>query len=154
MPDSINKDALYGKFQAGEDRKAKQEDEKHALGMTVARKALDVANIPVDDMNIKANTTNINGVGTRGLIGMAAAASLPLAAVLGLMMYQGRETAPVAPTPPVPTAPAPGQPTMPTADIQDYDAWYYIPLPDGTKKFTRTEPLTQGGKPIVPGTPK
>ena len=71
--DAVDKELLYGKFQAGEDRRDR-------LAYRAAHKALDMAY--EEDMNINASKT---GIGALGIAGIVAAASIcPF--ILGLSM--------------------------------------------------------------------
>ena len=72
---ALNKDALYGKYQATEDWKAR-------LHRRAAHKALDIGD---DDMNISPKTT-INGLGWKEMLVMA---------LVGLAFYFGSQS-PVA----------------------------------------------------------
>lgn len=71
MSDAIDKEKLYGKFQAGEDdRRAR--DKK--LFNRAVHKALDIA--VEDDVNITSTHTK-TGIGTWGVVGIALSAALP-----------------------------------------------------------------------------
>ena len=95
MPDQspeISKDFLYGRYHAGEERRQK-------LAMKAAHKALDIPDD--DDMQIKADRTTVNGVGAKGLIGVALAAGLPIAALSGALLLRPQATPAVTQPPPV-----------------------------------------------------
>ena len=130
MTEEIDKEKLYGRYQKGEDARSK-------LAMKMAHKALD---IPIDDMDIKSNTTtttNVSGIGTKGALGIAAAAGLPgllIAALLGLG-GMGHLPAPVdKPAPPAIVVPIP-------VDKAEYEAVFQVKQKDGTWKEIRREPL-------------
>jgi len=70
---AIDKDFLYGKFEAGEERKRQRQDERTRIGLQLARKSLDLADDPEDNMEIQANrTVNNSGMGMKeiALIGL------------------------------------------------------------------------------------
>src|SRR5262245_57916195 len=68
---TIDKDALYGKFQM-------HQDAQNKLALTAAHKALD---IPQEDMQITANRY---GIGPMGLLAALVASSIPTAIALCL----------------------------------------------------------------------
>ena len=123
MPDDTTdlKKQLYGRYQEAEDKRQK-------LGLKVAHKALD---IPEDDMQINANKTT-NGVGAKGLIGVALAAGLPAAGLATAIMLKGPETNAAVPTPTVP---------IHTPADKSFDAIYEEQQPDGSWKITKRERL-------------
>jgi hypothetical protein len=83
----IDKGALYGKFQAGEDQRQK-------FQRRVAHKALDIA--MDDDVNINANKT---GISTGGAVGIAAMAGIPSALAAALLGYIALQKPDAAPSP-------------------------------------------------------
>jgi hypothetical protein len=113
----IDKKALYGRYQD-------QEDQRNRLAMKMAYKSLD---IPEDDMQINATTTN-TGVGAKTILGVAALAGVPAVVLLmvGLAPSLRDQPAQISTPPPVKAA---------------YDAVYEQLQPDGTWKFIRREPL-------------
>lgn len=70
MPEQpVDKDFLYGRFEAGEQRKRDRQDEREKLALQVARKSLDMADDEVEPMDIHANRTSINnGMGIKELV--------------------------------------------------------------------------------------
>jgi len=114
---SIDKQFLYGRYQAGEDRRTK-------LALKMAHKALD---IPDDEMNIDARKyERKTGLGALGLAGVALASGAAPLALAAAMWFGGRAKPPVAPPVAVP-AEKPMQPApAPTPKQQkigvDYDA--------------------------------
>lgn len=118
---SIDKEALYGKFQG-------HQDKKNRLGLKAAHKALDIAD---DDMNITANKTT--GIGTLGAIGIALAAGLPMAGVAGmLMMNQGNKATATSPAPTQIVQPIATQPVAPSAQPDgEFDEVLYNPADNG-----------------------
>ena len=120
MPDEplsdVSKELLYGKFEAGQEKKEK-------LALKAAHKALDIAD---DDMNITATTHNTKqGINALGLLG---ATALPTVVLGGLALYLASQ----------------GQPTKPVvqpAESAKYDAVYERQQPDGTWKEIKREHL-------------
>jgi len=93
----IDKKLLYGKFQDAEDRRAR-------FAERIAHKAADMA--MEDPMQI---TNTRAGIGTAGIMGIAAAAGLPgltAAAILGYALLKG-DGAPQAPSQPPAAAASP-----------------------------------------------
>lgn len=97
---------MYGRFEAGQARKVERAAWKDTLSKLGAYKALDIADDPEDDVNIKADkTTNISGVGPgmflSSILGVGAlAVGAPL-----LSQFLNRPTTP-PPSPPAVTSPA------------------------------------------------
>ena len=117
----IDKDFLYGKWQAGEDKKSK-------LAYKVAGKALDIAD---DDVNINApRNTTVSGIGAKGLVGAVAATALGTSVLGAALLWNRLPATPVAP----PAAPV-------TAPEQQWDAVYEEQQPDGSWKTIRREKL-------------
>lgn len=120
----VNKDELWGRYQ-------KHQDAQNKLALQVAHKALDE---PQDDMNIKADRTNItNGIGTLGALGIAAASGLLGLGGLGAGLMLARPS--IAPLPPPMTTP------------KQYDAIYEEQQPDGSWKAIKREPLEMKHEP-------
>lgn len=98
---AIDKDFLYGKFEAGEERKRQRQDERTQIGLQLARKSLDLADDPEDNMEIQANqTTNNNnsGMGMKeiALIGlMMAGTGLGGAGVMSLLNADKNQPTPI-----------------------------------------------------------
>lgn len=92
VPNELDKKRLYSKFQAGEDREAKHEDRKRDLGLKVAAKALDIALVSDEPMNIDARKLDKrSGVGPLGVAGIVATAGIiPTAALIAGMFLAGR----------------------------------------------------------------
>ena len=122
MPDEplsdVSKELLYGKFEAGQEKKEK-------LALKAAHKALDIAD---DGMNITATTHNTKqGINALGLLG---ATALPTVVLGGLALYLASQGQP------------PGKPVMPpAAESAKYDAVYERQQPDGTWKEIKREHL-------------
>ncbi len=71
----IDKNKLYGKYEAGKERKRERMEWREKLAREAASKSLDIALDDEDDMDITTTKTiNNNGVGLKGL------------ALMGLMM--------------------------------------------------------------------
>ena len=72
----IDKEQLYGNFLEHERARLKANRQLSAKGKAMA---LDVAFEPDDDtrINVEKRTTNVNGIGTKGLIGLALALGVP-----------------------------------------------------------------------------
>lgn len=114
----IDKNHLYGKFQAGQDWRAK-------LGRLASYKALDIDD---PEMQINANRVS-NGVGAKGLIGVALASSAIPAALLGSYLWNNRQPAPAASAQPTPIVATAAQPYL-------FDEIEQRQQPDGTWKAT------------------
>ena len=124
----LNKDQLYGRYQAAEDRKAK-------LALRVAHKALDM---PDEDMRIEANRTN-TGVDPRAVIGLAALTGL--LPVLGAgATYLALHGSPAPATPPV-APPVATQPITPPKDSE-----YVVRFFDKDGKPIEVPPLSSKPK--------
>ena len=101
MPE-LDKKAHYGRYQDGEDRRAK-------LAYRMASKALD---IPDDEMQIDASRKGLSGLAA---VGVALAAAAVPTALAGYLALRPGNTSP-APAPPVPVvAPAVPPPAPPQA---------------------------------------
>lgn len=122
QPPEIDKRNLYGEFQ-------KWIDAKQKLGLAATYKALDM---PQDDMNIVApktstQTTNVSGMGTRGVIGTVLAATLGTGILGAAILLRGQSE------PEKVSGPAPA--VKPTFSYE-FDEIEEIQLPDGTWKPT------------------
>lgn len=102
MGDEINKDELYGKFEAGEKRRRR-------LGHKLAAKALDIADD--DEMNIDASRT---GITTGGLVCSILAGGIPATILAALLAWQSMKT-------PCPSAPAAAPPADSKYKVTFYD---------------------------------
>jgi len=73
--EDIDKDFLYGRYEAGEQRERDRQDKRDKLYMKAAYKSLDIAEDPEDEMGVQANrTTTVNnqGMGFKELAVIAA----------------------------------------------------------------------------------
>lgn len=144
MSDDIDKQQLYGDFRDEQARRGK-------LMHKAAHKALD---IPEDDMQINANkTTHVNGIGTKGLVAIAATLGVP-AALLGLALLLKGPAADVQAPAPVPVKidksgaevkPAPAATKSDSRPKYEYEAVYQQKQADGSWKEIKREPLNTGG---------
>ena len=113
----INQAALWGDFT--EEEKARVKD-RRILANKMRHKALNIPYSDDEEMNVDSRTT-INGIGTKGLIGVALAAGLaPALAIWGLSGMPGlpKAAAPV----PVMTQPAANQPVATAPAVQQLDS--------------------------------
>lgn len=100
----VDKDFLYGKYEAGKERKRKRQDWRERLSREAAHKALDIADDGDDDDAMEINQNIRRGLGLPELalllLGMGGTAA-------GTVIYLDRDR-----TPPPPPAPVvqPGQP--------------------------------------------
>jgi len=133
MSEEIDKGQLYGDFREEQARRGK-------LAHRMAHKALD---IPEDDMQIhapKTETTNINGVGTKGLIGIVGIPAAAAAIIAAALLFKGHaQTEPPPATPQAPPAAA--------KKADEYEAVYWQRQPNGSWKEIKREPLKTGGNP-------
>ncbi len=109
----VDKQLLYGKFQAAEDRKAN-------LRTKAAHKALDIA-MEEDPLRVTVNKSGLNTTGVMGTAGILAAAALGYS-------YLNRSQ-PTTPTPVSP--PAIQQPVAPSAAAADLEIRFWTEDEDG-----------------------
>ena len=119
----INKGVLYGRFYAGEDRKARIYDRG-------VMQSLDLAD---DEMNVNTRVDRSRrGIGVGGALVLAAAVAIPPAGILGAMLLWAiAAQQPEAPqlTPPVATQPR-NDHAPPPADDSDFE-FFLLPNPPG-----------------------
>ena len=87
----IDKEAAYGRFSKGEDRKQQFDDRKRRFGLKLAHKAVDIP-FEDEDVNVQANKHGIGGLALAGIV--AAAGIGPAAMGLG-MLWNQRDKLPV-----------------------------------------------------------
>ena len=130
---SQQKAALYGKFEAGEDRRVKRKDERARFLNRLAHKATDMAmDEGEDDVNIQ---TTKSGIGAGGVAGIAAIAGLPSLAMLGMAMLDRWHQ---------PPTPAPSMP--PPAAVSPADSDYKVRFWNGKGEEVFVEQLKRKAK--------